>query len=107
MPRTKPDPALYRAALAALGLRAPEALALEDSPNCIAAAKLAGLYCVAAPGVLTRHLPLEGADLELASLADLPLTRLLERIEQSSIPTAPEPCRRVQGGGDQPKMGAR
>src|SRR4051794_3337872 len=42
--RVKPDPELYRAALSALGLDASEAIALEDSPNGIAAAKAAGLF---------------------------------------------------------------
>jgi HAD superfamily hydrolase (TIGR01509 family) len=79
---TKPDPALYLVALTALDLRADEAIALEDSPNGIAAAKRAGLYCVAVPNALTRHLPLEAADLRLASLADLPLSLLVEKIQQ-------------------------
>lgn len=82
VPRTKPDPALYRAALAALDLRGDAAIALEDSPNGIAAAKRAGLYCVAVPNALTRHLPLQAADLQLASLADLPLALLLEQVQQ-------------------------
>ena len=77
--RTKPDPALYLAALAALDLRPEEAVALEDSPNGIAAAKAAGIFCVAVPNPLTRRLSLAAADLQLASLADLPLDRLLER----------------------------
>jgi len=79
--RVKPDPALYRAALDALGLEATEAIALEDSPNGIAAAKAAGLFCVAIPNVMTRDLDISAADLRLASLADLPLARLLEIAE--------------------------
>ena len=59
--RAKPDPAVYQAVLAALGLSAVEAIALEDSPNGIAAAKAAGLYCVAVPNTLTSQLCLDAA----------------------------------------------
>ncbi len=85
--RVKPDPALYRAALDALGLDATEAIALEDSPNGIAAAKAAGLFCVAIPNAMTRDLDLRAADLHLASLADLPLAQLLEIAENRPIGT--------------------
>jgi HAD superfamily hydrolase (TIGR01509 family) len=78
---TKPDPALYRYALAGLGVRPEQALALEDSPNGILAARRAGMYCVAVPNDLTRHLPLDQADLRLDSLADLPLEDLLARFD--------------------------
>ena len=53
----KPDPALYLAALEALGVHPQEAIALEDSPNGILAAKRAGLFCVAVPNPLTSQLP--------------------------------------------------
>jgi len=81
--RTKPDPALYLAALGALAVRAEQAVALEDSPNGVAAAKTAGLYCVAVPNMLTRRLAFEQADLHLNSLADMPLERLLEEVERT------------------------
>ena len=84
VPRTKPDPALYRAALAMLGVRPEEAIALEDSPNGILAAKRAGLFCVAVPNVLTCQLPLGQADLQLPSLAALPLPALLRSIQRGS-----------------------
>ena len=76
----KPDPALYQAALEALGVEPQEAIALEDSPNGILAAKRAGLFCVAVPNPLTSQLSLAQADLQVASLADLPLTRLLAAV---------------------------
>ena len=72
-----PHPDLYLAALASLGLEPGEAIALEDSPNGVAAAKAAGLLCVAVPNDVTRMLDLGGADLVVGSLADLPLVRLL------------------------------
>jgi HAD superfamily hydrolase (TIGR01509 family) len=83
VPRVKPDPALYQAALTALGVRAEQAIALEDSPNGVAAAKRAGLYCVAVPNPLTRQLSFAQADLQLGSLADLPLERLLAAVQRN------------------------
>jgi HAD superfamily hydrolase (TIGR01509 family) len=80
--RVKPDPALYLAALDALGAQAHEALAFEDSPNGAAAATRAGIYCVAVPNHLTRQLALDAANLRLASLADLPLGALLAQVER-------------------------
>jgi HAD superfamily hydrolase (TIGR01509 family) len=78
--RAKPSPALYVEALNALSLSANEAIALEDSPNGVRAAKAAGLFCVAVPNAVTSGLGLGEADLLLESLASLPLARLLERI---------------------------
>jgi HAD superfamily hydrolase (TIGR01509 family) len=80
VPRVKPDPALYLAVLQVTGIRAHEAVALEDSPNGVLAAKRAGLSCVAVPNPLTARLDLSAADLRLASLADLPLSALLARL---------------------------
>ena len=77
----KPDPELYLAVLDELGLRPEEALALEDSPNGIAAAQGAGIFCVVVPNPLTRQLPTEHADLMFDSLAGLPLSELLKQVE--------------------------
>ncbi len=78
--RTKPDPELYRAALAALHIRAEEAMVFEDSPNGVQAAKGARIFTVAVPNYLTRQLKIEGADWTLKSLADMRLEELLEQI---------------------------
>ncbi len=75
----KPEPDLYLAVLDCLGVQASEAIAIEDSPNGVAAARRAGLRCVAVPNSITRRLDLSQADLVLASLADLSLKELLER----------------------------
>ncbi|HEU4368080.1 MAG TPA: HAD family hydrolase [Methylomirabilota bacterium] len=80
VPRVKPDPALYLAVLKATGVRPGEALALEDSPNGVLAAKRAGLTCVAVPNPLTARLDLAAADLRLGSLAEVPLAELLGRL---------------------------
>ncbi len=78
--QVKPDPALYRAVCDALGVDPRHAIALEDSPNGILAAKRAGMRCVAVPNPLTAQLDLSAADLRLTSLADLPLSELLKQL---------------------------
>jgi HAD superfamily hydrolase (TIGR01509 family) len=80
--RTKPDPELYLAVLGALAVPGDQAVALEDSPHGVAAAKAAGLYCVAVPNMMTRRLAFDQADLRLNSLADMPLEKLLEEVER-------------------------
>ena len=77
---TKPDPELYLSVCACLGVAPCDALALEDSANGIAAAKAAGMRCVAIPNPMTVGLDLSAADLRLDSLADLRLAELLERL---------------------------
>jgi HAD superfamily hydrolase (TIGR01509 family) len=75
--RTKPAPDLYLSAVAALGVAPKAAVAFEDSANGIAAAKDAGLLCVAVPNALTAGMDLSRADLRLASLAETPLESVL------------------------------
>jgi HAD superfamily hydrolase (TIGR01509 family) len=79
--RPKPEPDLYLAALEALGVTASQAIAFEDSPNGIRAAKRAGLRCVAVPHGLTGGLDLSEADLQLDSLADMPLDVLMLQLD--------------------------
>ncbi len=76
---TKPDPAVYLLALAELGVDAAEAIAVEDSANGIAAAKAAGLVCVAIPNPMTAGLDLSRADLVLDSLADMTIREVARR----------------------------
>lgn len=75
--RAKPHPCLYEEALAALGISAGEAVAFEDSPNGIRAAKSAGIFCVVVPNAVTRPLDLSGGDLLLESFEDLSLDDVL------------------------------
>jgi HAD superfamily hydrolase (TIGR01509 family) len=77
--RVKPDPALYLEAVSALGVAPGEAVAIEDSPNGVAAAAAAGLFCVAVPGPMTRGLDFSQAHLVVASLAETSLAEILER----------------------------
>jgi HAD superfamily hydrolase (TIGR01509 family) len=78
--RCKPSPALYLEALQALGVAAEEAVAIEDSPNGVVAARAAGIFCVAFPNAVTAFLDFSHADLLVESLEDLPLRKLLERV---------------------------
>ena len=78
--RSKPRPTLYLEALDRLGVAADEAIAFEDSPNGVKAAKAAGIFTVAVPNGVTVTLGLGEADLLLESLAELSLRELLERV---------------------------
>ena len=68
--RGKPDPEGYRTAAARLGRPATECVVIEDSPAGVAAARAAGMRCVA---LTTTHpaAAVAGADLVVASLAAL------------------------------------
>jgi len=80
--RAKPSPALYLEALETLGIRADEAIAFEDSPNGVTAARAAGIFCVAVPNAVTESLDLSDADLVIRSLEELPLQRLLRLVDE-------------------------
>jgi HAD superfamily hydrolase (TIGR01509 family) len=83
----KPAPDLYIAVLACLGVSPSEAVAIEDSPNGVMAAKQAGMLCVAIPNSITATLDLSQADVVLRSLADLPLPGLLQRLQPLTYPS--------------------
>ncbi|MGD9675693.1 MAG: HAD family hydrolase [Candidatus Bipolaricaulia bacterium] len=67
---TKPDPALYAAALRSLGIRASESIAFEDSAHGAEAAHRAGLFTVVVPNRVTRHATFPSADLVVGSIAE-------------------------------------
>ena len=73
----KPAPDTYLAACAALGVESRAAIAIEDSPHGITAAKAAGLWCIAVPHAITERLDLSHADLRMRSLADATLRDVL------------------------------
>jgi HAD superfamily hydrolase (TIGR01509 family) len=79
--RAKPEPDLYLAVLDCLGVEAGEAVAVEDSPNGIAAAKAAGLRCVAVPNPLTTGLDLSAADLRMPALSHAALREVLAKLD--------------------------
>jgi HAD superfamily hydrolase (TIGR01509 family) len=76
----KPEPDLYLEACQLLGVAPTAAVAVEDSPNGVRAAKAAGLACVAVPNDLTRLLDLDQADLVVESLAAVTLDEALEAL---------------------------
>jgi HAD superfamily hydrolase (TIGR01509 family) len=78
--RAKPAPDTYVEACVRLGVDPHAALAVEDSPNGIAAAKAAGLTCVTVPNTMTEGLDLSAADLRLTSLADHTLADVLAQL---------------------------
>lgn len=82
--QVKPHPELYQCVLQCLSLQPDEAIAFEDSPNGVTAAKAAGIFTVAVPLPLTQNLNFSHADLVLNSLADLPLEELLSQVEKRS-----------------------
>jgi HAD superfamily hydrolase (TIGR01509 family) len=73
----KPAPDVYLAACEALGVSPSAALAVEDSAHGVAAAKAAGLWCVAVPNPLTKSLDFSAADVLLESLADASLSEVI------------------------------
>jgi HAD superfamily hydrolase (TIGR01509 family) len=82
----KPAPDLYLAVLDCLGVSASEAVAIEDSPNGVMAAKQAGMRCVAIPNSITATLDLSQADVVLRSLSEMPLRELLQRLDAGLSP---------------------
>jgi HAD superfamily hydrolase (TIGR01509 family) len=77
----KPHPELYQSAVEALNIKSSEAIALEDSPNGITAAREAGLFCIAVLNPLTRHLNTSHANVVFDSLEGVTLELLLEKAE--------------------------
>jgi HAD superfamily hydrolase (TIGR01509 family) len=77
----KPAPDSYLHACAALGVEPRNALAIEDSPHGVTAAKRAGLWCLAVPHAITAQLDLSHADAVLESLAGTSLRETVARVE--------------------------
>jgi len=82
--RTKPAPDLYVHALRALGTSSREAIAFEDSEHGVAAAKAAGLFCVAVPNHVTRCLSFADADLVVSDLGECSLREYLEAAKEEA-----------------------
>jgi HAD superfamily hydrolase (TIGR01509 family) len=84
-PRKKPDPQAYLAALRQLRCEAGEAIALEDSPNGLAAALAAGIATVVTRSAYFQHCAFDGA---LAVCDDLASTAPLR---SDAVPSAHGP----------------
>jgi HAD superfamily hydrolase (TIGR01509 family) len=78
--RAKPHPDTYLDACTALGVAPRDALAVEDSPHGVAAARAAGLAVVAVPNPVTEQMDLSAADVVLRSLADCSLSDAMTRL---------------------------
>ena len=74
---TRDKAELYRHALAVLEVHADQALAFEDSPSGVRAAKRAQVRCAAVPNEITRGAAFEEADLVLSSLAEQSLDEIV------------------------------
>jgi HAD superfamily hydrolase (TIGR01509 family) len=75
-PSKKPDPLAYRMALRQLGVAPGEAVALEDSPNGLRAARAAGIACVVTRSLFFREASFEGAALVCEHLDGPPVVDL-------------------------------
>jgi HAD superfamily hydrolase (TIGR01509 family) len=82
----KPAPDVYLRACEAIGVAPHDAIAVEDSPHGISAAKAAGLWCVAVPNPITAGLDLGRADVVVSSLADLDLGDAIRQATSSRAP---------------------
>jgi HAD superfamily hydrolase (TIGR01509 family) len=82
--QVKPHPELYQRTLEKTGVPADRALAFEDSPNGILAAKAAGIFCVAVPNPVTVNLILDKADYRIQSMGEVGLNELLQRVRNLS-----------------------
>lgn len=76
----KPAPDLYLAAAECVGVAPNEAVAIEDSPNGVLAAKAAGMLSVAVPNTITEGQDLSLADVKVDSLAGLSLADLAAKL---------------------------
>lgn len=82
--RAKPAPVLYLEAAELVGVDPAEAIALEDSPNGVRAARRAGMQVVAFPNPITEAMDLGEADAIVADLDGLGLDGLLERLGRTA-----------------------
>ena len=75
--QVKPDPGVYLLALDQLGVEPEQAVAFEDSPHGVAAAKAAGLRCVAVPNPHADPARFGAADVLLTSAEQRCLAELI------------------------------
>lgn len=74
--RGKPDPDIFLEVARRLAVHPSRCLVLEDTAHGVAAAKAAGMMCIAVPGHFTRHQDFSKADAVLKSLSELDFSRL-------------------------------
>jgi HAD superfamily hydrolase (TIGR01509 family) len=79
--RPKPAPDAYLYCLQQLGLTADEAIAIEDTPASLTAAKTAGITTIATPGATTSDQDFAAADLVLSDLTGVTIDRLSKLLQ--------------------------
>ncbi len=72
----KPLPDPYKKALSVFRIENKEAVALEDSPNGMASARAAKIFCIVVPNGITRKLKFNEPDIMLNSLDEMTLEQL-------------------------------
>jgi HAD superfamily hydrolase (TIGR01509 family) len=77
---TRDKAEMYRYAVAVLGVSVDQALAFEDSPSGVRAAKVAGVFCAAVPNDVTRAARFAEADIVLSSLGGQSLDAILRAV---------------------------
>ncbi|MDJ0820897.1 MAG: HAD-IA family hydrolase [Paracoccaceae bacterium] len=84
--RAKPDPEPYRAALRLLGVNPEHAIAFEDSPSGLAAARGAGVYTVGIRSTADdAALRAAGAQFTLSDFTDPALETILQRHNKEAV----------------------
>ena len=76
LPASKPDPAVYRISAERLGTAPSECVVLEDASSGIAAAKAAGMRCIAFKNPNSGNQDLSGADWIVYHLSEIDITAL-------------------------------
>lgn len=77
VPKPKPAPDVYLAALEAIGVEPSRAIAFEDSPPGIASAHAAGIHTIAVPNSVTRHYDLGRAHRTIESIEHVTIDELM------------------------------
>lgn len=76
LPKSKPDPAIYRLAAKTLGVRPRDCVVLEDAALGVEAAKEAGIFCIGYRNPSSGEQDLSRADLIVDRITDIPLDTL-------------------------------
>jgi beta-phosphoglucomutase-like phosphatase (HAD superfamily) len=66
-----------------MGLQPHEVIAFEDSLHGVDAVKQAGIFCVAVPNAVTRHLPMPKADLTVNALSEMALEEYIAKAQRA------------------------
>ncbi|MGR5360188.1 HAD family hydrolase [Vibrio mediterranei] len=80
--RRKPCPDVYLKTLQKLGVSSHQAIAFEDSPPGVTAARRADISTVAVANQLTQHLDLSHANLVLSSMSQLSLVNVIKYLSR-------------------------